>query len=74
MTCAQLGGCCDKTFKAESFEEIAEQSKKHGMEMYHKGDSAHIEAMNRMSEMMSAPEAMQDWLEDKRVEFDSLPE
>jgi hypothetical protein len=38
MTCKQLGGACDKEFHANSFEEIAGMSKKHGMEMFQKGD------------------------------------
>ena len=29
MTCKQLGGACEKVFHANSFEEIAEMSKKH---------------------------------------------
>ena len=37
MTCKQLGGACNKTFHANSFEEIADMSKKHGMEMFQKG-------------------------------------
>lgn len=47
MTCNQLGGACDKVFRANSFEEIAEQSKKHGIEMFQKGDKPHLEAMNK---------------------------
>lgn len=31
MTCKQLGGACDKEFHTETFEEMAELSKKHGM-------------------------------------------
>ena len=38
MTCNQLGGACDQAFHASSFEEIAEQSKKHGIEMFQKGE------------------------------------
>jgi len=34
MTCKQLGGACDVEFKADIFDEIAELSKKHGMEMF----------------------------------------
>lgn len=34
MTCKQLGGACDKEFSANTFEEIAELSKQHGMEMH----------------------------------------
>ena len=34
MTCVQLEGACDKAFHANSFEEMADISKKHGMEMF----------------------------------------
>jgi len=74
MTCKQLGGACDKEFRANSFDEIAEQSKKHGMEMFQKGDQAHIIAMNQMRELMKTPDAMNDWFDNKRKEFDALPE
>ncbi len=57
MNCKQLGGACDKIFRAQTFEEIAEQSKKHGMEMYQKGDKPHIDAMSKMQELMKSPEA-----------------
>ena len=72
MTCRQLGGVCDKEFQANTFEEIAELSKQHGMEMFQKGDKAHIEAMNKMREMMKTPEAIQQWMENKRKEFENL--
>ena len=74
MTCNQLGGACDKAFHANSFEEIAEQSKKHGMEMFQKGDKAHLDAMNKMMEMMKNPEAMKSWFEGKKMEFEALAE
>ena len=74
MTCRQLGGACDKEFHANSFEEMADLSKKHGMEMFQKGDHAHLSAMNEMRELMKTPDAMKDWLENKRKEFDALPE
>ena len=74
MTCNQLGGACDKAFRANSFEEIADQSKKHGMEMFQKGDKAHLEAMNKMMELMKKPDAMKVWFESKRTEFEALPE
>ena len=74
MTCKQLGGACDKEFHAETFEEIAEMSKQHGTEMFQKSDEAHLEAMNKMKELMQKPEAMKEWFENKKKEFDSLPE
>lgn len=74
MTCNQLGGACDKEFRAESFEEMAEMSKKHGMEMFQKKDAAHLKAMNKMQELMKKPGEMEKWFESKRKEFESLLE
>ena len=74
MTCKQLGGACDKKFQADSFEEIAELSKLHGMEMFQKQDPDHLEAMNKMSALMQEPQAMQDWFSAKKNEFNSLAE
>ncbi|CAM3258707.1 hypothetical protein [Moritella viscosa] len=72
MTCNQLGGACDEKFQAESFDEIAELSKAHGMEMYQKQDEAHLKAMGKMSELMQQPEALKNWFESKRKEFTDL--
>ena len=74
MTCKQLGGACDKEFHAETFEEMAEMSKKHGREMYEKGDEEHIKVMKEMGELMKDPKAMKEWMESKKKEFDALPE
>jgi hypothetical protein len=38
MTCKQLGGACNKTFSADTFEEMAELSKQHGMELLQSND------------------------------------
>ena len=72
MTCKQLGGVCDKEFNANTFEEIAALSKKHGMEMFQKGDKDHLEAMNEMKALMKTQDAMKEWFETKRKEFDAL--
>ncbi len=74
MTCMQLGGACEKQFQASTFEEIAELSKLHGMEMFQKQDEDHLEAMNKIQKLMQQPQAMQDWFESKKNEFDGLPE
>ena len=74
MTCEQLGGACTLEFHANSFEEMAEQSRKHGMEMFQSGDRAHLEAMNEMKELMESPSDMKEWFEKKKQEFESLPE
>ena len=74
MTCKQLGGACDKKFQANSFEEIAEISKRHGMEMFQKGDEDHLRAMDKIKELMQNPDAMKKWFENKRKEFEALLE
>jgi len=69
MTCKQLGGACDKAFTANTFEEIEEMSKRHGMEMFQKNDKPHLEAMNKMRALMksSDSDAMHEWLKKKRI-------
>lgn len=74
MTCKQLGGACDIKFHAGTFEEIAEMSKNHAIEMFHKKDQAHLKAMIEMRGLMSDPESMKKWMEGKRKEFEALPE
>ena len=74
MTCKQLGGACDKEFYANTFDEIGELSKKHAMEMFQSGDKPHLKAMNEMSELMKSPDEMNAWFNNKRKEFDALPE
>jgi len=74
MTCKQLGGACDKKFQADSFDEMAELSKAHGMEMFKQQNAVHLEAMNKMSDLMQQPQAMQSWFEAKKKEFNELAE
>jgi hypothetical protein len=74
MTCKQLGGACDKEFHADTFEEMAGQSKKHGMEMFQSGDEGHLKAMDEMQKLMQSPADMGKWFDEKRKEFDALPE
>ncbi len=74
MNCKQLGGACDKEFHANTFEEIANLSKTHDMEMFQKQDKEHLDAMNKLQELMKNPEAMIEWFESKRKEFGTLPE
>lgn len=74
MNCKQLGGACDKEFRGNTFEEIAELSKAHAMEMFQKQDKEHLEAMNKIQELMKKPGAMLEWFESKRKDFEALSE
>jgi len=44
------------------------------MEMFEKGDAAHLEAMNNIKNLMKSPEAMQAWFSERRKQFEALPE
>ncbi|UGA56649.1 DUF1059 domain-containing protein [Vibrio sp. VB16] len=72
MTCKQLGGACDEVFSANTFEELVELSKQHGMVMFQQQDTQHLQAMARIQQLMSDPEAMKVWFDSKRSEFDQL--
>ena len=74
MTCKQLGGGCDQKFSANSFDDIADQSRRHSMELFHKGDKAHVEAVGAMQRMMKTSGALNQWMDSKRKEFDRLPD
>ncbi len=74
MTCNQLGGACDETFSANTFEEMAELSKAHGMEMFQKQDAAHLKVMGEMKALMEKPGAMEEWFAQKRKEFEAQPD
>ena len=74
MTCKQLGGACQKEFQANSFEEIVALSKQHGMQMFQAQDKLHLDAMSAIQELMQKPEAIQEWFDNKKNEFESLPE
>lgn len=75
MTCNQLGGACDIEFHANTFDEISDMSKQHGMEMFQKNDKPHLHALQKMRELMQSEDSnsMQEWLKKKREEFDALP-
>ncbi len=74
MTCKQLGGACDKQFQAETFEEIANLAKQHGMEMYANSDSEHLKAIEEMMSLKNNPDAMREFMDKKQEEFNRLPE
>ncbi|MEZ0122150.1 MAG: DUF1059 domain-containing protein [Candidatus Reddybacter sp.] len=57
---------CNKEFHGNSFDEIAELSKQHAMEMFQKNDEIHLKAMNEMQQLMQQPCAITEWFEGKR--------
>jgi hypothetical protein len=47
-------------------------SQNHGTEMFAANDPSHIEAMNKMMEIMKLGE-MDLWMNERQAEFDRLP-
>jgi|TARA_B110000977_G_scaffold56160_1_gene76437 hypothetical protein len=74
MTCKQLGGACDMKFSANTFDEIAQLSQAHGKEMFQINDNSHIIAMNEMNKLMQNNDAMSQWFDAKKLEFEILEE
>ena len=74
MTCKQLGGACEIKFHAETFEDMASQSHQHGTKMFEQQDTAHLEAMEQMKELMSKEGAFDKWMAERKAEFDALQE
>ena len=71
MKCNELGGACDKEFYGETFEEIAKQSKEHGMEMINLRDKDHINAMDKMGELMKDSKNLDKWMDERKEIFDN---
>ena len=74
MTCKQLGGACDQEFTANTFDEMGKLSRDHAMEMFEKQDTVHLEAMNKMKDLMQSEDALRKWVDNKKAEFDKIPE
>ena len=74
MTCNELGRRKFSLLKLFNFEEIAQMSQKHGKEMFQKGDKPHLEAMNKMRDLMQSEDGMAKWMADKQREFDAKPD
>lgn len=71
MTCNQLGGACDLVFTGETFEDLTAQSQQHGKEMFGAKDGPHMEAMEKMMELVNAGE-VDSWMTARKAEFDAL--
>jgi len=71
-TCNALKGACETEIQGATPEEMAENAKKHAMELMGQGDEAHKAAAMKMMEMSS--EEQRKWFEEFKASFDALPE
>ena len=72
MTCKQLGGACDKAFSANTFDEIINMSKNHGMKMFKQKDKRHLDAMEKISLLMQDQNKMEESFNQKKEVFNAL--
>lgn len=74
LTCSQLGGACELEITADTFEELSEKSKAHAMEMFAQQEPAHMTAMIKMQHLMQDPEAMIQFMAEKKALFEAQPD
>ena len=74
ITCKKLGGACEQAFLGDSFADVARQSRQHAMEMFAKNDTDHLNAAERMKALMSNPKAMEEWMSEREIYFNNLPD
>ena len=44
------------------------------MEMFQKQDKEHLDAMNKIQELMKSPQDMAEYFDNKRKQFEALPD
>jgi len=74
ITCKELGGACEQAFLGDSFADVARQSRQHAMEMFAKNDTHHLKAGERMKTLMATPMAMEEWMSEREIYFNNLPD
>ncbi len=71
LTCRDLGGACDTELTGETFLDIGKQSHAHVVEQIKNGDTAHMQAAEKM--MHATPEQLQEWMEGWQRAFENAP-
>lgn len=69
-----MGGACDKAFTAETFEEIAQVSQQHNMEMAAQQEPSHMAVLETFKLQMNNPASMVQWIEGLQAKFNALPD
>ena len=74
MTCQQLGGPCDREFRAESADPIIKAHDKHLKQAVKDGDASHERARKDMKNRWRHPKQSMDWYNGTKKVFAELPE
>ena len=74
MTCKQMGGPCDTSFRGDSADEVIKAQDKHLREMVENGDETHAEAHKSMKDRWKHPISGMGWYRNTKKAFAALPE
>ena len=74
MTCRQIGGPCDASFRGNTADEVIKAQDNHLKEMVAKGDETHESARQSMQDRWKRPVAGMKWYMKAKKDFAALPE
>ena len=74
MTCREMGGPCDQSFRGESADDVINQQDQHLKEAVAAGDTAHEPANNDMRGRWKHPIKGMGWYKSTKKAFAALPE
>lgn len=74
MTCKEMGGPCDVSFRASKADEVIKAQDKHLKEAVASGDGTHEDALKSMQDRWKHPLAGMGWYRSTKKAFAALPE
>lgn len=74
MTCRQMGGPCDASFRGDKADDVIKAQDQHLKEMVASGDAAHESAAKSMQDRWKHPVSGMAWYRNTKKAFAALPE
>ena len=74
MTCKQMGGPCDASFRGDSADDVIKAQNKHLNDVVANGDETHRAAQKRMQGRWKNPIGGMKWYMSTKKAFSKLPE
>lgn len=74
MTCKQMGGPCDASFRGDKADEVIKAQDKHLKDVVAGGDETHKDALKSMQARWRNPISGMGWYRSTKKAFAALPE
>lgn len=74
MTCKQMGGPCDASFRGNKADEVIKAQDRHLKEMVASGDDTHADALKSMQDRWKHPISGMGWYKNTKKAFAVLPD